>query len=52
LKIEKKKKYFELNEEHYPIGYHFEARKDAHFMVEEFMLLANMLVAEKLVKTY
>jgi len=38
--------YFDLDEQGKPIGVHPKIRKDAHKLVEEFMLLANRKVAE------
>ncbi len=38
--------YFELDENDVPVSVHVKVRKDAHKLVEEFMLLANRKVAE------
>ena len=37
---------FTLDEEKQPIGVHFKEQKDAHKLIEDFMLLANRNVAE------
>lgn len=39
--IEGVKKRFKLDEKFWPISYKSEERKEANFVVEEFMLLAN-----------
>jgi exoribonuclease R len=49
LKIEKKKLSFNLNEKNYPTSYKIEERYESMKVVEEYMLLANKLVARKLV---
>lgn len=36
---------FELDEEGYPLGLYVKERKDAHMLIEDFMLLANREVA-------
>lgn len=41
LSIESVKKRFKLNEKLWPVDFTLEERKDAMFVVEEFMLLAN-----------
>ena len=52
LKVEKKKMNFELDPEtHMPLSYKIEERYDSMKVVEEYMLLANRLVAAKLVDT-
>lgn len=45
LTIDRPKKRYELDEKFWPLRYELEQRKDAHFVVEEFMLLANQFVA-------
>lgn len=47
--IDNNKIQFSLDEESLPIAYSIESRKEANFVVEEFMLLANQIVAKKLV---
>lgn len=37
---------FQLNEDGYPIGIFIKERHEAHMLVEDFMLLANVLVAK------
>ncbi len=37
---------FDLNEDGFPIGAHLKIQKEANFLVEDFMLLANRKVAE------
>ncbi|HQQ93125.1 MAG TPA: ribonuclease R [Bacteroidia bacterium] len=37
---------FRLDEEGHPLGVFFKTQKDAHKLIEDFMLLANRLVAE------
>ena len=39
---------FTLDEERKPAGVHFKVQKDAHKLIEEFMLLANKAVAAKI----
>lgn len=39
---------FTLDEDRKPAGVHFKVQKDAHKLIEEFMLLANKAVAEKI----
>ena len=51
LVIEKNKKRFELDDLQRPTRFFFEERNEAQYLVEEFMLLANQLVAQKLVET-
>jgi len=51
LSFSRDKVKFELDENFCPLDYSVDVRKDANFMVEEFMLLANMAVAKKLVQT-
>lgn len=41
LSIESVKKRFKLDDKLWPVDYSLEERKDAMFVVEEFMLLAN-----------
>jgi len=41
---------FELNDEGFPIGMYVKERKDAHKMIEDFMLLANKEVARFIAK--
>ena len=48
--IESIKKRFKLNDKLWPIDYVLEDRKEANFIVEEFMLLANQLVGQALVE--
>lgn len=43
------KKKFKLNEENIPVSFNFEQRGESNFMVEEYMLLANLLVGRTLV---
>ena len=50
LFIETFRKRFTMDEEFYPQGFEIEGRGPANFMVEEFMLLANRLVGETMVK--
>ncbi|KAL4499157.1 hypothetical protein ABPG72_017059 [Tetrahymena utriculariae] len=50
LSIESVKKRFKLNEKLWPVDFTLEERKDAMFVVEEFMLLANQIVAKEMVK--
>ncbi len=42
---------FDLDEQKQPIGVRLKVQKDAHKLIEEFMLLANRTVAENLGKT-
>ncbi|NPA33465.1 MAG: ribonuclease R [Chlorobi bacterium] len=51
LNLESPELKFHLDIEGVPIGVYMYERKDAHFLIEEFMLLANRLVAEKMAKT-
>ena len=44
------RKVFQLNEEKMPLEFKIYERKEAHFLVEEFMILANEIVGEILVK--
>lgn len=41
---------FDLDEKKQPIGVYFKSQKDAHKLIEEFMLLANQTVAESIAK--
>lgn len=41
FKVDSVKKRFKLNDKLWPIDYVLEDRKEANFIVEEFMLLAN-----------
>jgi exoribonuclease R len=41
FKVDSVKKKFKLNDKLWPIDYVLEDRKEANFIVEEFMLLAN-----------
>lgn len=41
---------FNLDEDKKPIGVYFKTQKDAHKLIEEFMLLANRTVAESIAK--
>ena len=47
--IENYKKRFALDKDNLPYDYSIESRGEANWMVEEYMLLANQLVAAKLV---
>lgn len=49
LFIENSKKRFRLDEDQKPTEFVMETRGEANFMVEEFMLLANLLVGEEMV---
>lgn len=44
------KKVFKLDETSYPLEFKIYERKEAHFLVEEFMILANELVGDLLAK--
>eukprot|EP01017_Pseudomicrothorax_dubius_P032938 TRINITY_DN4362_c0_g1_i1.p1 TRINITY_DN4362_c0_g1~~TRINITY_DN4362_c0_g1_i1.p1 ORF type:complete len:766 (+),score=219.73 TRINITY_DN4362_c0_g1_i1:205-2502(+) len=44
------KKRFKLAEDSYPVDYLFEERKEANFLVEEYMLLANTLIGSFMVQ--
>jgi exoribonuclease R len=48
--IDNNKIQFTLDENSLPTAYSIETRKEANFVVEEFMLLANQIVAKKLVE--
>ena len=39
---------FTLDADRKPAGVHFKVQKDAHKLIEEFMLLANKAVAERI----
>ncbi|RWS08811.1 DIS3-like exonuclease 2 [Dinothrombium tinctorium] len=53
IHINKLKLSFVLDDESgLPIGFHAESRKESNFLVEEFMLLANMAVAHKIYKHF
>jgi len=41
---------FDLDEEKKPVGVYFKTQKDAHKLIEEFMLLANRTVAKSIAK--
>ncbi len=41
VSFDKVKKYYELDEKFWPLRYSLEVRKEANFLVEEYMLLAN-----------
>ena len=43
---------FDLDDKHYPTGISLYVRKQAHKMVEEFMILGNEYVAKKLCKSF
>ena len=51
MTIENHKKQFQLDEKKLPVGYSIQQRFEANFLVEEFMLLANVQVADFLVET-
>lgn len=51
LTFEKKKLRFQLDQHFIPVSFQVDERNQAMFVVEEFMLLANQLVAIKLVDT-
>ncbi len=51
LNLESPELKFHLDIEGVPIGVYMYERKDSHFLIEEFMLLANRLVAQKMAKT-
>jgi len=42
---------FDLDKDGVPIGIHLKERKDAHLLIEDYMLLANKVVAKSLAKT-
>ena len=48
--IDNVKKRFKLDEKLWPIAYTIEERKEANFVVEEFMLLANQIVGKAMVR--
>lgn len=48
LMIDAPEPFFELDEQGLPISVSFKERYEAHFLIEEFMLLANRLVARRL----
>mmetsp|Transcript_46210 Transcript_46210/g.119078 ORF Transcript_46210/g.119078 Transcript_46210/m.119078 type:complete len:880 (-) Transcript_46210:89-2728(-) len=48
LSLEKQKLAFKLDDSGFPVEFRSYERKEAHFLVEEFMLLANMSVAERI----
>lgn len=51
LKIEQVKIKFELDSESgFPTGFAFESRSSANYLIEEYMLLANMAVAKRIYK--
>lgn len=51
LRIEQVKLKYELDPDTgYPTGFTFESRNEAHSLIEEFMLLANMSVAKRIYK--
>lgn len=45
----KKEIKFKLDDDNYPIGVYFKEQRDANFLIEEFMLLANKYVAKHLI---
>jgi ribonuclease R len=51
IAFEKKEVRFNLDEKGKPLGVYFKEQKDAHKLIEEFMLLANRTVAECYGKT-
>jgi exoribonuclease R len=51
FRIEKPKKRFLMDEDGWPVSFTSDIRKDANFVVEEYMLIANKMVASKLVDT-
>jgi len=52
LNIESSEVRFQLNEKGFPIGTFIKISKEAHQLIEEFMLLANKYVAMKMGKPY
>lgn len=50
LFLDNSRKRFFIDEEFYPHSFEIEKRGPANFMVEEFMLLANRLIGETLIK--
>jgi len=47
------KKYYEMDEDRKaPIAWHYETRKESNKLVEEYMLIANMMVGEFMVKNF
>ncbi len=48
LGFDKKEVKFKLDDKGHPISVHFKEQKDAHKLVEEYMLLANKTVAERI----
>lgn len=52
LMIDSPEPLFELDEQGAPISVSFKGRYEAHFLIEEFMLLANRLVAQHLTRTH
>ncbi len=50
IAFESKEVYFELDDQAKPIAVHSKERKDAHMLVEDFMLLANRVVAQYIAK--
>ena len=50
INFEKAEVRFSLDEEHQPTGVFLKVQKDAHKLIEEFMLLANRTVAESIGK--
>jgi len=52
LSLDRGKVGFRLDENQLPIGMFEYLRQDSNKMIEEFMLLANLLVAEKIVRVY
>lgn len=50
IAFESEEVYFELDDQARPISVQVKERKDAHMMIEDFMLLANRMVAEYIAK--
>ncbi|TVR78447.1 MAG: ribonuclease R [Chitinophagaceae bacterium] len=50
INFDKPEVQFELNEDNFPIGVKTKERKDAHLLVEDFMLLANKTTARYMSK--
>ncbi len=50
LEFDRAEVHFEIDKDGHPIGVYFKASKEAHQLIEEFMLLANLTVAESIGK--
>lgn len=50
LEFDRAEVHFEIDKDGHPIGVYFKESKEAHQLVEEFMLLANLTVAESVGK--